>query len=507
MAVYFSFITHSSTDVRELKMDSLSDRATRRAYLITYSQVDRTKFPTKQSFGKCVGDIINNAKDQVMFEHYSCCEEKHQDGGIHYHMAVKLSHPRRWMYIKKELTRLYGIMVHFSATHDNYYTAYKYVCKEDKNVELVGSGGKPHPPLQTIGSPRTNKCIKAFRAANRKRKSNDESPNDNNSNGSSSSSFSSSYSSSSSSSSSSYLSPVPNSFIDSPSSNSPATTPKPKRLSNFNVSQFIVQQDLRTTTELYATAKKRTREGNTDLGEFLMKRTYKKNNEIVENAWLMEEAEDKLEREKKNRMDLLRDAKGGECAADCKWLDSAKNLLRKNGIHPIVFSQALRELLEKGRGKFRNLMIVGPANCGKTFVLSPLQAIFKTFINPANDKYAWVGVEESECVFLNDFRYSSELIAWKDFLNLLEGITVHLPAPKNNYKSDIELKTDIPIFATSKERISYVGRYNTTDPMETEMMMARWKVFEFNYQIPQDEQENISPCGKCFADLVFLSEV
>ena len=173
----------------------------------------------------------------------------------------------------------------------------------------------------------------------------------------------------------------------------------------------------------------------------------------------------------------------------------------------IQFAAAVRDLLEKGRGKFRNIMIVGPANCAKTFILAPIQRIFKTFSNPANDKYAWIGAENSECIFLNDFRWSSELIAWKELLLLLEGQKVHLPSPKNHYAADICIDHDVPIFATGKSRITYTGRYQTVDERETEMMSVRWKVFDVNYQISENEQKDVPTCGKCFAKLVFLGEL
>ena len=59
-----------------------------------------------------------------------------------------------------------------------------------------------------------------------------------------------------------------------------------------------------------------------------------------------------------------------------------------HNIHPYGFAAALRDLTEHGQGKFRNIMIISPVNCGKTFLLAPLQIIFKTFNNPANNKYA-----------------------------------------------------------------------------------------------------------------------
>ena len=40
------------------------------------------------------------------------------------------------------------------------------------------------------------------------------------------------------------------------------------------------------------------------------------------------------------------------------------------------------------------------------------------------------------------------------------------------------------------------------DERETEMMAVRWKMFNFNRQIPQDEQREIKPCAACFACLI-----
>ena len=64
-----------------------------------------------------------------------------------------------------------------------------------------------------------------------------------------------------------------------------------------------------------------------------------------------------------------------------------------------------------GRGKFRNVIIVGPANSGKTILLKPLERIYKVFCNPSNDKCAWVGADHAEVTLLQDFRWSSELIS------------------------------------------------------------------------------------------------
>ena len=161
-----------------------------------------------------------------------------------------------------------------------------------------------------------------------------------------------------------------------------------------------------------------------------------------------------------------------ECYPGCGrlWYKSAIEVLGNNKIHPIIYTSALRELLIHGRGKFCNILIVGPTNCGKTFLLKPLEQIFKTFCNPANNQYAWVGSDEAEVILLQDFRWPSELISWKDLLLLLEGEIVKLPSPKNHYAKDVCINTDIPVFATSKRPIEYVGKYHSVDSRGNEMM-------------------------------------
>ena len=49
-------------------------------------------------------------------------------------------------------------------------------------------------------------------------------------------------------------------------------------------------------------------------------------------------------------------------------------------------------------------MLVDPTNCGKSFLLSPVELIFRIFLNPASRKSAWVDLGDKEVAFLNDFR-------------------------------------------------------------------------------------------------------
>lgn len=206
-----------------------------------------------------------------------------------------------------------------------------------------------------------------------------------------------------------------------------------------------------------------------------------------------------------SRIQILHSFIDKDCVEGCEgvWRQLAENILQRNGIIQASFKAAIYEALEKGRGKYRNIMITGPANCGKTFILAPLTGIFESFSNPASTSFAWVGAEKAEIIFLNDFRWSSQIIPWHDFLLLLEGQLVHLPAPKTHFSEDLVLSGTTPVFATGKHPLVYIKGGQIED-RETEMMAVRWKHFTFHSQIPESEQQEIPACGPCFAKFVLI---
>ena len=230
-----------------------------------------------------------------------------------------------------------------------------------------------------------------------------------------------------------------------------------KRLTSLQVSEIIQQKSIKTRTELLALAQQQKNEGKTDLAEFIMNRQPKIIAQLLKTTWDMFNAQAKLDRSRKTRLELLTEAAEGECVDGCEgnWLRLAEEVLTTNGIELTEFATAVYNLLDKGRGKYRNVMLTGPANCGKTFLLKPLNSIYHTFKNPATGTFAWVGVENAECIFLNDFRWNEKIIQWHDLLLLLEGEPVHFPAPKTHFTEDILLESDIPVFATSKYKLAY----------------------------------------------------
>ena len=428
----------------------LQPRQVRSVYLVTYSQANLTIFPTRENFATCMAELFITGKVKV--QQWVCCIENHENtGGHHFHLAVKLSGNKRWLPVKHAFEEKYGVVLNFSAGHTNYYNTWKYVTKSDK--EYVQSIG--HPDLTSSISPRTS-------GASRKRQQNTETS---------------------------------------------KNKKKPKRLTNFMVSNIIVNKNITSKTELYALADKQKNEGKTDLYSYIINRNSKKISEIINTTWDIHNANSQVERQQQSRLEIMGECLENECSNDCagKWYQAATQTLRNNNIVVREFANSITLLLEKGRGKFRNIFICGPANCGKTFLLKPLCLIYDAFQNPASGSFNWVGVDTKEIIFLNDFRWSTKIIQWHDLLLLLEGEPVHLPAPKTYYEKDICLTRDTPIFATSSEEIKFI-KHGILSDRETGMMSVRWKVYNFTHQISEDQQKELAPCMRCFAELLLHAE-
>ena len=471
-----SIMADDNDDFRETMMAKTNGR---RTYLVTYAKADLNAYPTRKSFGEMVESYFNrgwiNGKTTVKVEYFAVCKEKHADESDHYHAAIKLTGVKKWAAVKQAIYENENVNLHFGEDHSGYLKAYRYIAKEDS--EVYESPGHPEDLIHAP-SPRTSKCIEAYRKRRR----------------------------------STTPKRLSTEVAESPSSSSSSkkeTPNKVARMSNVDVSDMIFKQQIQTLTQLYALANTRKEAGQGDLANYVLSRDDKLLAELIRKTYLLKDSSGILERQKLTRLEVIRMKAAEECVEGCDglWLECALEVLEFNRIHPIIFGTAVRDLMIQGRGKYRNIIIVGERNCAKTFILKPLELIFNCFVNPAKDKYAWVGVDKCEVILLQDYRWDSETIAWKNLLLLLEGELVHLPAPKNHFVTDISVSSDIPIFATSKEKIKFKGPNNTWDEKEDRMMDCRWKLFQFIHEFSEENQKTIPPCGQCFSKLTLMGDM
>ena len=78
---------------------------------MTYSQADMDKFGRQEDFASGVVESFSQGRAKV--KHWSCCLKEHKDGGLHFHLAIKLDQNERWISLKKYLLDVYAISIHY----------------------------------------------------------------------------------------------------------------------------------------------------------------------------------------------------------------------------------------------------------------------------------------------------------------------------------------------------------------------------------------------------------
>ena len=123
----------------------------RRIYLITCGQADLLKFRSREEFVKCIKDHFNKGSGKLKVQQLVCSVEKHQNGGNHYHVALKLTYPKRWKTVKKSITSSEGLwsisQINMTTTILLINTSARKIHQSIKvNITLIWKIYSPHKP-------------------------------------------------------------------------------------------------------------------------------------------------------------------------------------------------------------------------------------------------------------------------------------------------------------------------------------------------------------------------
>ena len=282
--------TNRVSDVSEVdsaNTESLSSRDVRQVYLITYNQANLEIVPTREAFARIILHAFDNAvpESNATVIHWVCSQESDADGGLHYHMAVKLSGQRRWLCVRNYIDQEYGVKVNFSDRQDNRYSAWRYTTKEDSS-SLQSTN---HPDLRNDGAPITTNASCALRERR---------------------------------------------FREGDEDTSNKKGKRMRSLSIFDVLQIAVERQIKTRLELKALASQQKREGKTDLAQFIANRGSKAVEEALSIVWEMENAESQLARSKLSQVEIVYRELESPCVDVCqgKWLEMAEQVMQPNGI-------------------------------------------------------------------------------------------------------------------------------------------------------------------------------
>jgi hypothetical protein len=463
--------------------ESVND--SRKVLIFTYSQADINKFPTRLSFGAACVAACGGGKN---VNYFAAAREPHKNGGFHYHVSILCSLSVRWKKPWRYLQDVHGIVVNVSTApieREFYDGAYLYVTKWDRNYKH-GHVLKQHPTHQ--------ECIDADKDARRSiaKKANTAS------------------------------SAAAKTRKAASSANEPKSKKmkKEKKIDRLDQLDFIIENKLKTDEELLDCVDRRRREvGDRNIALAFTSLNEKKRIDLIKDAWKMKGSTATVAAMKRSRMDVISDIAANKENCVCQeyglWLVLAFDVCAKNGIEWKTMSNALHNLLENGRGKHRNLILTGERNCAKTFLLEPLTLVFgeQCFHTPPSSTFGWMGVEKSQVIYLNDYRWKPEHkkgnISWDELLRLLEGHHCTLPAPMNSCSEHIKLSADndIPIFCTGRS-IPRFHKQDENEPQtkehdtENKMMEERWKVFNLTHTFHEDQKVDIPPCAYCFCKFV-----
>ena len=193
---------------------------------------------------------------------------------------------------------------------------------------------------------------------------------------------------------------------------SDAAKGKKRKLSREEVGDYCVEKGIKTLNELMSDAQRRKVEGDTTLSSFIYGgNSLKSVRETIDIAWMMQKSVSKVRNLSTPRLQQLRNAAATACVNNCNggWIHYALDVLEKNNINKYVYAHAIRNLLEKGRGKRRNLLLIGRGNTAKTFLLNPLKEVYpEHFSNPAASSFSWIGADEASVIFLNNYIWYSK---------------------------------------------------------------------------------------------------
>jgi hypothetical protein len=448
---------------------SIGSRDARYAYLLTYSQADLDKFPSAAAFADPIKTAFNKCNAQV--ERWVASKERHeQTGGYHYHMAILLAKQKRWKKIKEEIYNTLGISPHFSGKHAGYASAYRYVTKCAPEEDIAHSEGHVYMGPIRENDPAYLGMQSNVKKTAAKRSSAGATGQD--------------------------------------EGEAKKKKPQARDLRHKDIAKMVVDHRIESLQHLQRIAELRRVAGEYDLFTYLAVRKAKDTEELIRNCWEIQSAPGRADTIKLPRTMVLQNTAAGECVDSCngRWREMAEQILEWNEkVDNNEFKRAIYENLQLGRSKGSSVFLIGPTDCGKSFLLLPLKTVYTTFANPTQDRYAWIGVDLADVIFLNDFRWSSSLIPWDDLLRLLAGEQVQFARPKNLYATNIILSSDntIPVFGTGMKKNQWKGAYQATSELENEQMDRRIKYFEFSHQISkQTVQRGAKPCAKCFAQFI-----
>ncbi len=389
--------------------------------------------------------------------------EKHTDGNPHDHVPAKAGRNYRFLPVKQELLRTYGLATHWSCSHNDYSSAvaYGYVPSPKKKLSELDPSPKlwaqngEHPPLAEASRPPITAAALAKRRENKRLEKAEKGKSE-------------------------------------------------TKFREIDLWPVVVRENIMPTPEaperLMRWAK---RGGGLKMVEFLFHR-WDHLPSLISRCWKVEKVEEYLEQHDKARMDLLREALGKPCVCGGGWMENALNLFARNNINPKDWTDAVVKSLEHGRAKGTLVCHAGlHGNEGKSFMFGPLPIVFgedSVFTLTSKSAFPLMNLERCRLTLLDDWRFNEDLVGYPLQLLWFEGKPIIIARPQNQHVGHLKYNKNDPVFITTLESDITKLEGKKLQEGDIDMMLRRLHIFRFHAQL--EAPVEVPPCGRCFATLL-----
>ena len=274
------------------------------------------------------------------------------------------------------------------------------------------------------------------------------------------------------------------------------------RLTPLQAYDLCRQHNLRTVPEAWAKAESLSDAGDRGLLAFLL--DHRDVEGFMSKILQSTASRNMLRRQQLGRIGLLREAAQLDCCCTptSQWETLARETLQSNGLNG-PFQRAVFTALAHGRGKLRNVFLMGPTTCGKSFLIKPLSQIFKVYKIPDDGSHKLENVLDAELLYLNEFTWSEKWLSWAFMKSLFEGEDIMVARPKNR-GGNVLYQGDAPVIGTCPSRIQMFARHGhhvCLNEYETQQMDARVRYLMFSQPLAPHAVVECPVCMRCAARL------
>ena len=296
-------------------------------------------------------------------------------------------------------------------------------------------------------------------------------------------------------------------------------TPDP-RVTEMDIWALVVRSGIRNTPEDPRAHLRLAQFAKAHCGEAMVHALFRLRNKLpslIDDIWEWETVDDIVAHTARSRVELLELAAAAPCVCGGSWKDFVLSSFKDNDINVAELCKDVYNAMEKGRSEDVPVIVLAGSTGGegKSVFFKPLLNVFKiadmVFVRPAKGQFHFIQLPDAKVVFLDEWRFDSEILPWALQCLWYDGSTLPITRPQNQAGASGHLlyKGTAPIFVTCKlPDLDWLIYKAQTDPTtglpydaEASMILRRLKIYRFTKRVPKPPAK-FEFCPTCFASLV-----